>query len=174
MSFTDLLHEQKMYVNRKRNYIIPGLTSTLIYDKGKEGKLRLFQMNRVQEFIITPHNHRFDLFCQVLFGKVDNIVYEITPTTTKSATHATFAFEKEINYEQPQWVIATPKVKTYSKGDFYFMKAKDYHSITFSKNAEVLFFEGPEKQPISRFLVPYSNGRLCTTMHVFDWMQEDY
>lgn len=58
----------------------------------------------------------------------------------------------------------------YVHGDFYSMKASEIHSITFSRDALVLFFEGPEKATETLILEPFVDGQTVPTFQVQPWM----
>lgn len=58
------------------NYVIPGLTSSLIGEQSPHGSVRVFQCLRDHQEVITPHSHRFDLTCIVLRGSVMNRIWE--------------------------------------------------------------------------------------------------
>ena len=60
----DVLNQ--MRTKKIRNYVIPGLTSTLI----EGGVIRLFENSRAHQERITPHSHRFDHSGIVLSGSV--------------------------------------------------------------------------------------------------------
>lgn len=59
---------------------------------------------------------------------------------------------------------------TFSAGECYSMKSKDVHSIYFSRDAVVLFFEGPTISSTSVVLEPVVNGETIKTFEVKPWM----
>ena len=58
----------------------------------------------------------------------------------------------------------------YVHGDFYSMKASEIHSITFSRDALVLFFEGLEQTSETLILEPFVDGVTVPTFQVQPWM----
>ena len=66
---------KKMGHNEVDNYVLPGLTSSLIGGFG-HGKVRLFSAERETREWVIPHSHRFDFGCLVLHGEVENILFE--------------------------------------------------------------------------------------------------
>jgi len=50
------------------------------------------------------------------------------------------------------------------------MKHDEIHSITFSKGAKVLFFEGPQVSDKSVIIEPIINGQTVSTYDVAPWM----
>ncbi len=158
--------------SRVHDYVIPGLTSSLIGGEGC-GMVRMFSQEREHEEPITPHSHRFDFQCLVLAGIVHNRIwyqgqYGDEYQATELEHHGMFGDQtRELTKEISKWSF---KQSIYKKGDVYSMKAEDIHSIYFSKGAEVLFFEGPSKQSVSTILEPVSGGRVIPTFKVEKWM----
>lgn len=157
-----------------RDYVIPGLTSSLVGGEGK-GMVRLFTQERHHEEPITPHSHRFDFQCLVLEGKVTNrIWYEASGPNadpyqmTTLEHHGSFGDQtRKGATEQAFWQCTS---RDYKKGEIYSMRAEEIHSIFFGKGAVVLFFEGPNKSDTSCVLEPVSNGRVIPTFKVEPWM----
>lgn len=154
------------------DYVIPGLTSSLVGGDG-HGKIRLFQQNRYHEEPITPHSHRFDFQCLVLNGQVRNGIWTKGPNgdpyqQTLLKHHGSFGDqtqEKVVGIDR--WNV---DYKLYKTGELYKMMADEIHTIFFSRNAMVLFFEGPNKSPTSSVLEPVSVGRVIPTFKVEPWM----
>lgn len=156
------------------NYIVPGLTSWLIMDNGKAGKIRLFECTREQQEFITPHSHRFDFSACVVQGEVENTLW-LQAETIKSdlymVTHNTYLGSPG-QYESMQFGVqrfVTDPI-THKEGDWYSMSCHDVHSIKFSRNSLVLFFEGAERTETTRVLEPCINGEHVPTMKIEPWM----
>jgi hypothetical protein len=163
--------------NRLRNYIVPGLDSTLI------SKVRMFEMKREQDMLITPHSHRFDLSCYVLEGRVVNTTYEMVQGSApyggpdlrgNSYGRSILSYNGQPgHYEKALDGVyryyKTPK--TYEKGDWYDMTHNTVHSITFEKGARVLIFEGPDVSKETVVLEPCDhNDQIIPTFKVEEWM----
>jgi hypothetical protein len=57
----------------------------------------------------------------------------------------------------------------YKAGGSYFLNAKEYHSVIFSRGTKVLIVEGPEVgEP--KVLVPVVKNTVCSTLFAADWM----
>lgn len=164
----------RMAHHRLDNYIIPGLSSSLIGGESK-GTVRLFECSRAHEENITPHSHRFDFQCLVLEGSVTNIVW--TPASERE--DGDFYAGAVLRYrgapgeyqKSPGDVgryKATPNA--YEAGDWYGMSHDEIHSIYFSRGAKVLFFEGPQISNETVILEPWVNGALAPTFEVKPWM----
>lgn len=165
---------KSMSYSRVHDYVIPGLTSSLIGGQG-HGMVRMFSCEREHEEPITPHSHRFDFQCLVIKGNVRNRVWSPAPDgqgdiyqettlehhgefgdqTRKAATRIGRYWYNEIQY---------------TAGQKYSMVAEQMHSIYFSRGAEVLFFEGPSKSMFSSMLEPVSDGYVIPTFQVAKWM----
>lgn len=160
------------------NYVIPGLTSWVvgqpIAPDNKAGCVRLFTCERDHYEPITPHSHRFPFYCRVLSGSVRNILW--TPTNrgggnayrqSRMVYQGTpGAYVKEIG-EVSNWKTSEC---IYEEGDSYWMAAADVHSIFFSKDSAVLFYEGPPESDFNLVLEPVANGQVIETMKVEPWM----
>lgn len=155
-----------------KNYIVPGLTSSLI-GGGKFGKVRLFEASRHQNEFVTPHTHRFDFACLVLSGFVENTIwsrtdelngdlYEISELTFESSFGSYYSEKRSRDF----WTNRT----FFYEGCWYHMDHTSYHSIKFSKDAIVLFFEGPKKTDSSYILEPVVDGVKISTFQVSNWM----
>lgn len=155
--------------NPVRNYILPGLVSSLL----TLGKARLFEATRPTEGFVTPHSHRFDFACCVLRGSVQNRLYWQHEDGCE--------YQVSTQTSEPGFGYRTvPKSldrfrsadQTYEVGDWYCMVAHEIHSITFSSDAAVLFLEGPEVTRQSVILEPHENGRKIPIFERRDWMFE--
>ena len=170
---TDL---KKFATSVRHNYIVPGLTSMVLArsDAPAGGMVRLFCMERQQEYEVTPHNHRYDFTCLVLAGQVYNRVYE-SVEGSGSVTHAIFNYDattKGLAHKPLSEVAMAYDELIYETGEWYSMTHEQFHSIRFSRGAEVLFFEGPQITDISQCLLPISHGRICNTFLSADWMMQ--
>lgn len=171
----DVIHTMKH--SPRHNYVIPGLTSWLIGRAGSyddKGCVRLFTMSREHEEPICPHSHRFDFTCIVLNGAVKNRIwfedddagddYQLSDVTYEGVMglhQRTPVVQKRYSYRECQ----------FKKGEQYWMKASQIHSIFFSKGAEVLFFEGAAKgSDISQVLEPVVNGKVIPLFKTEPWM----
>jgi hypothetical protein len=186
----DLLHKsvltksqleilQSMCNSKLGNYAgIPGLTSSLLGGP-THGKVRLFECSRAHQESLVPHSHRFDVMCLVLRGYVDNHIWrksthgdEFMPTRLSylgaPGTHQRFPEGAE-SYVVARYVRDTTR---YDHGEFYNMKATDIHSIDFSRDAVVLFFEGPELTTDTVILEPFVDGKVVPTFNVQPWMYQ--
>jgi len=167
-----------MLHSRVRHYATPGLTSCLIGGNG-HGKVRLFLSDRDTREWITPHSHRFDFTCLVLAGSVENILF--TRATYYGYPNSNLYMTGTIRpkdgglggYDIARGGIAEPWVESatkYSEGDTYSMTHRQIHSIRFSRDAIVMFLEGPEVSETSVVLEPYSNEELVPTFETASWM----
>jgi hypothetical protein len=164
--------------DRLRNYIIPGLSSSMIGAKHESGAcVRLFDASRTQETEIIPHSHRFDFQCLVLRGSVVNHHW----TTTDSEEDGDLYQPMLVTYTGLPGAYTPPKpvgevqlwrkeTTLYSAGDWYGMDSDDIHSIVFGKDAVVLFFEGHEVIDRTVFLQPVVDGQVVPTFKVEPWM----
>jgi hypothetical protein len=154
------------------NYVVPGLTSSLIGNPSASGTVRLFECSRNHQEVITPHSHRFDFECHVLEGTVTNRVW--TPDS-RGDEHQTIRLDykgkigehKKYPQDIRRWSYGT---NFYQKGDSYSMTCDEVHSIWFSRDTKVLFLEGATKREFSIALEPVVNGVLIETMQVQPWM----
>ena len=159
-------------LNRERpNYISPGLVSHLVGDEGnKFGRVRMFHNTREQEFFITPHTHRFDFTCVVLEGSVINRTYALAPRHVGDRYLRSYYFVKDgttSGCELENYIMTDIH---YPQGSWYTMEYKEFHSIQFSKNAKVIFFEGKPRSDTSFILQPWVNGKVIPTFSVEEWM----
>lgn len=167
--------------NTVHDYVIPGLSSSLIGGDGKHGRVRMFTQERYHEEPITPHTHRFDFTCLVLKGQVKQVLWKPAPEIPGADPGDPFCRTKLIHHGRFGEYDVEPEINipftnyfryelTYSSGMCYHMKAEEYHTIFFSKGAEVLFFEGPDRLDHSFILEPVSDGRVIRTFKVEPWM----
>lgn len=165
---------REMAHSRVRNYATVGLTSSLVGGKD-HGTVRLFEATRQTREWVTPHSHRFDFCAMVLAGSVENILFEeggmggeeygvgvIAPIEGGLGSYKITRTNDVKFYET--------RTFTYRAGDVYAMAANQFHSIRFSKDAVVLFLEGPNLRDTSAFLEPYENGEVIETFKTEDWM----
>jgi hypothetical protein len=163
---------ESMAHSHVHNYVIPGLTSSLIGGNG-HGMVRMFSQERSHEEPITPHSHRFDFQCFVLEGIVWNRIW--TKQTTGDLYqcsvlehHGMFGDQTQQSIlESAKWHYTQTQ---YKKGEMYEMTHDQIHSIFFGKGAKVLFIEGPNKAPISLVLEPVVDGEVIPTFRVEPWM----
>lgn len=164
-----------------QNYIVPGLESHLLAEPSDKGSVRLFVNSRDQHHHITPHSHRFDFQCLVLRGSVVNTVFhELPPSASVDAferadEYTTVILEykgKPGNYDQTHGVISSWGFERhhYAVGDWYSMTFDQVHSIEFSRDAIVLFMEGPKKTNMTQVLLPHVDGQTLPTFEVAPWM----
>lgn len=182
---SDVIHHLlDMGYGSMANYIVPGLTSTIIGQDplpSASAKIRIFRNTRTQDMPITPHSHRFDLACMVLQGSVDNTTYQQYAAGMEKYADE-FMVSKLVyggeagKYEREE--IETRHygriTKTYQSGQWYFMTHTDIHSIKFSKDAVVLVFEADSVTDESLILEPHVDGRTMRTFRVEDWMFKAY
>lgn len=168
---------EPMKNSRLGNYIVPGMVSHLIGGEGY-GKVRLFSAERTTLEFITPHSHRFDFTCMVLYGQVTNTRFvvgnpvdddceEWCCSTVKPLKDGKFerVNENSIGF----W---TRKVEHWKASDIYSMAEYEIHSIKFERGTHVLFFEGPELSSTSCILEPWVDGKLVPTFRTESWMYE--
>lgn len=177
MTATDIIIEEllKKAYSPLKNYIIPGLTSSLITEPSKDGCIRLFESSREHQEQLTPHSHRFDFRCYVVRGWVTNIIWtkEYLAREGDRFMSSALAYQGEVGSykksvgESGFW---SPKKSTYQAGDFYSMHHHQIHSIQFSRNAQVLFFEGKTETNESVILEPDVDGTVIRTMKTEKWM----
>lgn len=160
------------------NYIIPGLTSSLL----NFGKVRIFEASRHQHGEITPHSHRFNLACCVLKGFVENSIWlplsDEELDTVDAASIDQFALvEVAGNFEDGYRTVEVLRNKyrkfsrDYVAGDWYYMSHSDIHSISFSRGSIVLFLEGPPCTDTTRALFPVNHdGSVANTLAIQPWM----
>lgn len=157
-----------------RNYVIPGLTSSLIGGISPFGTVRLFQNSRDHQEPITPHSHRFDFVCMVLRGQVRNRMWTETQNENADLYQVkqldycgTFGQYEREDHQVSRWQY---RDLTFSAGESYSMKSHEVHSIYFSRGAVVLFFEGPKLTNHSIALEPVVDGKVIPTLKTEPWM----
>jgi len=169
---TTLLSEavNRLKSDNVQNYVIAGLDSYLL----NNGTVRLFKNSRKHQDSITPHSHRYDLFCLVIKGKVINKIWR---ETTESV--GDLFCVSELEYSGQIGVHKSTKVsegyytyqeKEYGSGETYYMTSEDIHSIDFSKGAEVLIFETPNMRNTSLILEPIVRGGVIKTYKKLPYM----
>ncbi len=158
------------------NYVLPGLTSSLIGSPSVHGTMRLFQNTRDHQETLTPHSHRFDFMCWVLRGSVRNRLWTKSYVSDRDADEyrtTTLHYEGEIGKyaakpaDVHRWRYED---KQFSEGQCYAMRAHEVHSIFFSRRAIVLFFEGPSAADSSIVIEPVVDGETIPTLEVKPWM----
>ncbi len=164
---------KQMMRGRLRNYIIPGLDSYLLGGE-EHGVVRLFHSARDYAGPITPHSHRFDFTCVVLEGKVENRIW-----TQGAPGHGDEFQKSELLYLGTPGKYDHSVVKRdfyvsesveYHSGEWYSMRSSQIHSIAFSADALVVFFEGPQTTDVSYYIEPVVDGRVIRTLVKEDWM----
>lgn len=170
--------------NRLKNYIAPGLHSSLVGGVGNFGKVRVFEAERYTRDLITPHSHRFPFTCLVLSGEVENTIYEPLLSNHRDSTAEKWIRSKVTQVCGPEGVREFTHVReevpkpfrraktTYPQGSTYTMTHDQIHSIVFHANTKALFFEGPEVQDWDWMLEPYVDGKLVPTFETRPWMFE--
>lgn len=167
----DLISHLKNNVSSKiENYVVPALSSLMIGD----AKIRIFEANRDQEYFVTPHSHRYDLFSLVLKGSVKNTIYSHADGVEEAEEYAVSFIEESgfdylVKYSHNAKYLKENRF--YEEGQGYFMPADFIHTIKFSKDAVVLIFEGKQLQKGSTVLQPVdASGNIIPTMKVEPWM----
>lgn len=160
---------EEMKSHRVANYAIAGLDSYLL----EKGKVRLFKNSRDHQDQLTPHSHRFDFTCLVLQGHVINRVWVEGSTSADQFQMSQLTYDGEIGEHTKKVgdVVNYRYMDTkYEQGNMYSMSADQIHSITFSKGAIVLFFEGPQLTDTSKIIEPVVDGRVIPTYEKKDYM----
>lgn len=159
------------------NYILPGLTSSLLGESPDGGRIRLFQASRYQTTSITPHSHRFDLHTIVLEGSVTNTLWRNDKEGSEFALSAIMRKDEakfgEYETELQSINKYSPLDSYYRQGSEYFMSHSDIHSITFEPNTTLLLFESKPVADISYVLEPVVKGKVIQTLEKKDWMYVD-
>lgn len=167
----------KMRHSPLRNYVVPGLTSWLIGAPSDKGCIRMFENSRVQLEHVTPHSHRFDFQCWVLRGWVKNYIWSEASEWSQDADR----YESRLltyggapgkydfkNHLRGKWQF---NMVEYTEGQCYSMGYRDIHHIVFSRDARVLFFEGPKITDVTKILLPCPyDGSALETFKVEPWM----
>lgn len=156
-----------------RNYVIAGLDSSLL----NKGKVRLFECGRNHQDSITPHSHRFDFACLVLRGSVVNRIWKEPSFEDEDGgdffEESTLTYEGEIGEHKKRRKgrnYYSYSERRYEAGETYSMQAEQIHSISFSKGALVLFFEGPQSCTTSMIIEPVVDGVVIPTYEKRDYM----
>lgn len=156
-----------------KNYIVPGLTSWMIMDQGGVGKVRMFENTREQHHFITPHSHRFNFSACVVRGWVENTSWFLGDAGYDIWRLTSMKYDGKPGKYVPDTYSHAPYISdsiTYEQGAWYSMKYNEIHSIKFSKDAIVLFFEGPAVTDSSYVLEPVVEGEYIPTMTTEPWM----
>ena len=159
-----------------RNYVWPGLTSSLVGGDG-HGSIRLFQNTREQHAEITPHSHRFDFMCQVLRGCVTQTIWHevkagVDDGEPYALTSLIYQGKPGAHQRSTARIISNWKYSSciYTTHQWYSMTSQQIHTIKFSHDAIVLFFEGPTVAGRSAILEPWIDGEVIPTYKVEPWM----
>lgn len=158
-----------------KNYVIPGLTSSLIGAPHKNGLVRLFECSRDHYESINPHSHRFDFHCLVLEGSVKNILWIEDKNSVNKYQKTKVGYVGEFgkyNTESGDICGFSCQERRYRCGEWYSMEHNEIHSIYFSQGAKVLFFEKAPVQDYSIVLEPVVDGKRIPTFKVEPWMFE--
>lgn len=153
------------------NYIVPGLTSSLIGAHSADGVARIFVNSRTQFEHVTPHSHRFDFQCLVLRGEVVNILFEEGGDDRYLASSMRYLGTPG-QFERNKVSLLSWHARrcTYRVGDWYGMTRDQVHSIIFSDDAVVLFLEGPQVTDTTIILEPWVDGEVLPTFKTEPWM----
>lgn len=166
----------RMAHSKVSNYVIPGLSSSLIGMPSPAGTIRLFRSEREHQEVITPHSHRFDFQCWVLRGSVRNRLWR---TTYQGDPKGDLFQSTELiyggdmgAYEKGETVVGSwlYEDKKFDAGQVYSMRAHEVHSIYFSRGAIVLFLEGATVADKSKIIEPWVDGKVIPTFKVEPWM----
>lgn len=136
----------------------------------------MFVNTRESSGKITPHSHRFNFQCLVLRGSVVNTLfvgsddgdeYQITETRYLGSPgkYAT------LKTDRSKYAASST---TYVYGDWYGMTHEEIHSISFSRDAVVLFIEGQQITDKSFYIEPHVGGETIPTMKTEPWMFATY
>ncbi|MCH9735818.1 MAG: hypothetical protein K0U78_14910 [Actinomycetia bacterium] len=167
-----------MRSNKITNYIVPGLSSSLIGGIGENGTVRLFESERDQQEHITPHSHRFNFQCIVLEGVVQNSIWveqrgELAGKNSDQFQSSTLTYGKEVGvYEKKTKGRSYYDCFTniYKTGDVYHMNHRQIHSIKFGRRTKVLFFEGKTITDKTTIIEPVVDDIHIPTFKVENWM----
>lgn len=163
--------------NPIKNYVVPGLTSSLI-SRSEKGVVRLFESSRQQVEFVTPHSHRYNFRAFVLEGWVKNILYSreganqhsIPDLFQVSKLSGTLGNYKQDLLDQHTFFSKESSHIAGEPSDTYSMLVNQIHSIYFSKGAKVLVFEDPEVSDHDLILEPVVEGIHIPTFEVKPWM----
>lgn len=150
-----------------KNYILAGLESHLI-----GATTRVFINTRESMGVITPHSHRFDFQCLVLHGSVVNTIYNYNVEGDTYALSELTYLNDPGQYDTQRIGIDqfSPCATTYVEGDWYGMTHDQIHSISFSRDAAVLFIEGRQLTDKSIYIEPHVGGETIPAMKTESWM----
>lgn len=159
---------KSLRTNTLSNYVLPGLSSSLL----QNGKVRLFESCRHTEEFITPHSHRFPFACLVIQGSVENSIWVDDPDGDEYQISELYYEGEPGNYNVTEGRVGrfSAAKQTYRTGDWYSMDSSQIHSIRFSREAVVLFFEGIDESKTTAILQPVVEMNVVPTFKVEDWM----
>lgn len=176
MSTAIIQHIRSMSHSQLRNYVIPGLTSSMLGAPGPAGTVRLFESSRQHHESIIPHSHRFDFECLVLSGRVRNTIWvpadEDQPGDLYAQTLLSYGGspgDYNMRHDVARYRYQ-PRERVHTAGQWYGMRAHEIHSIHFDRDTTVLFFEGPELTSKTVALEPVVDGERVPTFEVRPWM----
>lgn len=158
------------------NYVLPGLTSSLIGAPSDKGSVRLLLNEREHQESVTPHSHRFDFMCWVLRGSVRNRLWTESYDSDREADEyrtTTLRYGGEIGkYETEPGEVHRWRFSdaVFTEGQCYSMRSHEVHSIFFARRTVVLFFEGPATSDRSIAIEPVVKGETIRTLEVRPWM----
>ena len=161
------------------DYIVPGLRSTELARLAAGGMIRLFEMSHEQEFFVVPHDHRFGFNCYVLRGTAWNTIYHVREAdcALDQATHAAAPYLRSshsLDLRSVRLMRCELETVPYGEGSWYSMEHSAFHTIEFTKDARVLFIEGPEeKSGPNSCLLPVVNGKIYNTFFWGAWMMRE-
>ncbi len=140
------------------NYIVPDVSSKLLgSDDGEHGRFRIFDSRRDQDMLVTPHNHRFNLWSMVIQGQVENTVYTPDRDNGDLYMQTSMRYNGEIgkyvrgSFQEKRYV---KKINSYTAGSSYYMRFQDIHTIKFHKDTVLLIVEGKPIREINEILEP--------------------
>lgn len=167
---------KEMKSDTLNNYVVPGLACSLL--SKRDSKVRLFEASRIQQREIVPHSHRFDSAALVLRGKVTNKIWKIDEDPLSN--NDTYEIAESMYRNEPGQYTLNSEGKVikpfniftykYAEGDSYYMSHEAIHSVEFSKDAIVLFFEGPMVKNFNTVLLPHVDGETINTLRIEPWM----
>lgn len=130
----------------------------------------MFEASRETHHVITPHSHKFDFCCLVLRGTVENTIFIEDVNGDEWAVIKQKGELGDYNSEIECAYKCSAISNVYNQGQTYSMKNYEFHSIKFSKDAVVLFFEGEKVSDVSYYLEPIVDSKVLDTFLVKDWM----
>lgn len=159
------------------NYVLPGLDSSLIgKGDGQLGNVMLFEASRDQRMSVTPHSHKFDLATFVLRGRATNHIWfpgeegHHDEFSLVETTPVDGGLGNGMTWKQGDRGPWTRTSRAYCTGESYSMSYDEIHSVDFSRDAILLFIEGPQVSASSTALLPVVDGEVLDTLRVEPWM----